>query len=62
MKKLASESEISATFFEHGTLSLEVYCPDKQDFQQFHDRDEVYIIMSGYDFSTLVLFYGPKGG
>lgn len=35
------------TFFEHGTLTVEVYKPEKVDLQQPHTRDEVYIIISG---------------
>jgi len=35
------------TFFRHGSLSVEVYKPDKVDLQQPHERDEVYIIISG---------------
>lgn len=35
------------TVFEHGTLSVEVYKPEKVDLQQPHTRDEVYIIISG---------------
>ena len=95
LKNLASKKESFTTLFEHGTLSLEVYKPNKIDLQQPHKRDEVYIIISGSgtfyndgkrvsfaegdflfvpagikhrfenftdDFSTWVLFYGPKGG
>ena len=35
------------TFFEHGTLTVEVYKPEKVDLQQPHTRDEVFIIISG---------------
>jgi mannose-6-phosphate isomerase-like protein (cupin superfamily) len=81
--------------FEHGSLELELYKPEKVDLQTPHERDEVYIIASGSgkfhvenevvefvtgdflfvpagtehrffefsdDFSTWVIFYGPKGG
>ena len=33
--------------FEHGTLSVEIYKPDKVDHQQPHSRDEVYVVVSG---------------
>ena len=33
--------------FEHGSLSVEVYRPEKIDLQKPHTRDEVYIIISG---------------
>lgn len=47
---LAQLSKIQSpfkTFFEHGTLTVEVYKPEKVDLQQPHSRDEVYIIISG---------------
>ena len=45
--KLAASGAPFITLFEHGTLTLEVYSPDNVDLQQPHDRDEVYIIISG---------------
>lgn len=33
--------------FKHGSLMVEMYKPDKVDYQQPHSRDEVYIIASG---------------
>ena len=47
---LAQLSHIESPFktlFEHGTLTVEVYKPEKVDLQQPHTRDEVYIIISG---------------
>jgi mannose-6-phosphate isomerase-like protein (cupin superfamily) len=47
---LAQLSKIESPFkpfFEHGTLTVEVYKPEKVDLQQPHTRDEVYIIISG---------------
>ena len=38
------------TFFKHGSLEVEIYKPDKLDKQSPHDRDEVYIIISGHGF------------
>lgn len=35
------------TLFEHGTLQVEIYKPEKVDLQQPHSRDEVYVIISG---------------
>ena len=35
------------TVFEHGSLSVEVYKPDKIDLQKPHTRDEVYVVISG---------------
>ncbi|WP_281542682.1 cupin domain-containing protein [Maribacter aestuarii] len=47
LEKLKKESSPFLSLFEHGTLSLEIYKPDKIDLQQPHSRDEVYIIVSG---------------
>jgi mannose-6-phosphate isomerase-like protein (cupin superfamily) len=33
--------------FGHGTLSVEIYRPDRVDLQAAHTRDEVYVIISG---------------
>jgi mannose-6-phosphate isomerase-like protein (cupin superfamily) len=93
--KLNSSKELFLELFSHGTLNVEIYKPFKEDLQKPHDRDEVYIIISGIgefinggvvtpfqqgdfifvaagvehkfvnfteDFSTWVMFYGPKGG
>ncbi len=95
LKQLAEKAIEFETVFSHGSLSVEIYRPDKVDKQKPHERDEVYIIISGSgefisgdermefkpgdflfvpafqehrfvnfteDFSTWVLFYGPKGG
>lgn len=95
LETLQKHSSPFLTLFEHGTLSIEVYQPDKIDKQQPHEQDEVYVIISGSgtfhndgrsvsfspgdllfvkagkehrfenfteDFSTWVIFYGPKGG
>jgi mannose-6-phosphate isomerase-like protein (cupin superfamily) len=35
------------TLFEHGTLALEIYRPGPHDPQQPHDRDELYVVISG---------------
>ena len=47
---LETLSKIKSPFvnvFEHGSLSVEVYQPNKVDLQQPHTRDEVYFIISG---------------
>ncbi len=33
--------------FEHGSLIVEIYQPEKIDQQQPHTRDEVYVVISG---------------
>lgn len=47
LNKLQEEGTVFDTVFSHGSLSVEVYKPNKVDKQQPHDRDEVYIIISG---------------
>lgn len=33
--------------FAHGSLSVEMYKPDKVDLQKPHERDEIYVIAAG---------------
>ena len=33
--------------FEHGTLEIEIYKPDKVDNQTPHTRDELYVVATG---------------
>ena|SRR5690606_37759945 len=47
LQKLASQNQLFTNIFKHGTLQLEVYKPYKEDSQKPHNRDEVYIIISG---------------
>lgn len=47
LEKLADLQSPFLNLFNHGTLSVEVYKPEKVDLQQPHTRDEVYIIISG---------------
>lgn len=47
LQKLTTVESPFLKVFEHGTLSVEVYKPEKVDLQQPHSRDEVYIIISG---------------
>lgn len=42
-----------ATLFQRGSLSIEIYRPRGEDRQTPHDRDEVYVIISGSGFFTL---------
>jgi mannose-6-phosphate isomerase-like protein (cupin superfamily) len=47
LQKLANTDSAFQTLFEHGTLLVEIYKPEKVDLQQPHTRDEVYIVISG---------------
>jgi mannose-6-phosphate isomerase-like protein (cupin superfamily) len=42
-----------SVLFEHGSLSVELYKPDKTDKQTPHTRDEVYIIATGNGYFNL---------
>lgn len=35
------------TLFKHGSLVVEIYQPKKVDLQQPHNRDELYVVVSG---------------
>ena len=48
LEKLGHSGKLFLELFHHGTLVIEMYKPDRQDPQQPHDRDEVYIIISGH--------------
>lgn len=47
LEKLAEQDSPFLTLFEHGTLAVEIYKPEKIDLQQPHSRDEVYVVVSG---------------
>ena len=47
LDKLRQSGHVFLNLFEHGTLSVEIYQPDRVDHQQPHERDEVYIVISG---------------
>jgi mannose-6-phosphate isomerase-like protein (cupin superfamily) len=46
-KSLAKSGNQFEVLFNHGTLSVEFYKPDKVDNQLPHTRDEIYVIASG---------------
>ena len=50
LKQLSKIGSPFLTVFEHGTLIVEVYSPERIDEQKPHARDEVYVIISGSDF------------
>lgn len=45
--RLSGMGGLFESLFEHGSLRVEIYKPVKEDHQKPHDRDEVYIIISG---------------
>jgi len=47
LQKLKESGKEFTSLFKHGTLEVEVYRPDKTDNQQPHEKDEVYVIISG---------------
>ncbi|WP_222984717.1 cupin domain-containing protein [Flagellimonas meishanensis] len=47
LKRLSEVDSPFLTLFTHGTLSVEIYKPEKVDLQQPHTRDEVYVVVSG---------------
>ncbi len=47
LDKLSSSNQLFLELFTHGTLSVEVYKPDMIDAQQPHEKDEIYIVISG---------------
>ncbi len=47
LRALQGHDQPFKTLFEHGSLEVEIYKPEKVDLQQPHTRDEVYVIVSG---------------
>jgi len=39
--------QLFAKVMEHGSMSVEIYRPQKADLQQPHRQDELYVVMSG---------------
>lgn len=44
---LTSSGQPFLELFKHGSLSVEIYKPEEEDLQQPHDKDEIYIVLSG---------------
>jgi mannose-6-phosphate isomerase-like protein (cupin superfamily) len=42
------EGERFVTVLQHGSLALELYAPRGHDPQQPHERDELYVVVSGH--------------
>jgi mannose-6-phosphate isomerase-like protein (cupin superfamily) len=45
--KLSNSKQLFLELFTHGTMSVEIYKPNKFDYQQPHEKDEIYIVISG---------------
>ena len=47
LQKIKDSGKEFVSLFMHGTLEVEAYKPDKTDNQQPHQKDEMYVIISG---------------
>ncbi len=47
LHKLQAIGKEFIPLYNRGSLTIEIYKPDKIDKQDIHDKDEVYIIISG---------------
>lgn len=43
----ANPAATFVTLFRHGSMSVEIYEPQGQDFQQPHTQDEIYVVVEG---------------
>jgi mannose-6-phosphate isomerase-like protein (cupin superfamily) len=69
LKSLAPQK--FAELFRHGSMSIELYQPEKVDLQTPHQQDELYVIISGYgkfacgeqvfDFEPFDVLFVPAG-
>jgi len=46
-KRLSMSKNTYAKLFQHGSLLVEIYKPNKVDLQEPHEQDELYMIISG---------------
>ena len=47
LQELQSSPSEFKELFTHGSLSVEIYKPNKIDKQQPHERDEIYVVAAG---------------
>lgn len=52
LQELKEEKAAFKELFTHGTLAVEIYRPVRVDRQTPHERDEVYVVISGSGFFT----------
>ncbi len=50
LQQLSGDAKEYIPLFAHGSLVLEIYKPGREDIQQPHSRDEVYVVISGNGF------------
>ncbi len=50
LELLSKSKSLFAEVFSHGSLSVEIYKPEKVDLQQPHTRDEIYVVIAGTGF------------
>src|SRR5690606_6494538 len=68
---LKESGKLFIEVLKNGSLQVEIYKPDKEDLQQPHEQDELYVIISGsgnfiledqkYEFQTGDLFFVAAG-
>ena len=47
LQELEGHDQPFKELFNHGSLSVEIYQPEKVDLQEPHSRDELYVVISG---------------
>ena len=47
LQRLKDSGRLFIELYSHGSLSIEIYKPGETDLQQPHDRDEIYVVISG---------------
>jgi mannose-6-phosphate isomerase-like protein (cupin superfamily) len=47
LRLLQERGMLFTEVFKHGSLVVEIYKPDKEDHQKPHNRDEIYVVVSG---------------
>ena len=47
LNALSKQDSPFLKMFEHGSLEVEIYKPDRVDLQTPHTRDEIYVVASG---------------
>lgn len=62
LSTLDQTNNVFVELFQHGSLSVEIYRPEKTDLQKPHDRDEIYVVISGtgkFENQGIVSDFGP---